>query len=302
MEKRKLGWGKQTARAGADSMGDFDACCICLHQAKDPLLCPRGYLYCKGCIYEFLLTKKQQIKKQNELYKKQQQEQADESADKGHAAKLKEIEEFAALENSVITSKAKKRKTNDPVGYESYSTPSGDVFIVDKDTVHKHFEDAEKTDRQRSEADRQERKAMLPCYWIPSLTPNVGKTILSKPDKKVRGPYGHQLKLKMLKKVVWTPHKGNTKSKKGNQDLFMCPICFKSFTNSSKCFLVTTTCSVLSEECVKLVLQDGAHNGEPVSKSDVIQLQRGGTGFAAGGAQQVTTADSRQPKPVGPFW
>lgn len=61
-ERKKLNWGTQKVRLGKDSIKDFDACCICLHQTVDPLLCSKGHLFCKGCIYESLLAQKQHVK------------------------------------------------------------------------------------------------------------------------------------------------------------------------------------------------------------------------------------------------
>lgn len=31
---------------------------MCLHRADDPLVCPKGHVFCKQCVYESLIAQK----------------------------------------------------------------------------------------------------------------------------------------------------------------------------------------------------------------------------------------------------
>ena len=50
------------------------ACSICLSPAVEPLACPKGHVFCKGCIYECLLTQKEHKRKQMKKYEEQLKE------------------------------------------------------------------------------------------------------------------------------------------------------------------------------------------------------------------------------------
>ena len=56
-------------RTGGDSCSGFDECRICISQAVDPVACGGGDLFCKGCIYEYLLKQKQDQKAQLAAWK-----------------------------------------------------------------------------------------------------------------------------------------------------------------------------------------------------------------------------------------
>jgi nitric oxide synthase-interacting protein len=51
-ERQKLNYGTQKLRLGRESLRDFDACILCLQKARNPVICPKGHLMCKECIYE----------------------------------------------------------------------------------------------------------------------------------------------------------------------------------------------------------------------------------------------------------
>lgn len=87
-ERQKLkDYGTINQRLGKDSLKDFDACSLCLHALVMPLAwyvyrnditfsslgSPQGHLFCKECIYSALLSQKKEIKRQNKLYKLQQE-------------------------------------------------------------------------------------------------------------------------------------------------------------------------------------------------------------------------------------
>ena len=44
-------------------MRQFGACSLCLQRVRDPMVCPRGHLYCRECVLSDLLTQKKDIKR-----------------------------------------------------------------------------------------------------------------------------------------------------------------------------------------------------------------------------------------------
>jgi len=101
-EKKALtGWGTQQVRLGGDSLKDFDACTLCLHQADEPLVCTKGHLFCKACIYECLLQQKTWIKTQEKLHMEQEKEAQMKGKQKDLELKMKEIEKFEKQETGI---------------------------------------------------------------------------------------------------------------------------------------------------------------------------------------------------------
>jgi len=208
-ERKKLKhWGTKTVRLGGDSLKDFDACSLCLHQAMDPLCCPQGHLFCKACIYESLLTQKQYIKTQQKLYDEQQLEKKNEETQKEQEKKKKEIDKFEKQESGIQSTTIQKstksstkntsEKKKPMTGYDSYSTSEGkEMFMLDKDSVRANLA----ADSSKLTPEQQElRKQLMPCFWIPVLTPFAGKTSVSRPPNHTSCPAGqHLLRLKQLR-------------------------------------------------------------------------------------------------------
>lgn len=310
----KKHWGKAERRLGAASFKDFDHCSICLHAAVEPLACPKGHLFCKECIYESLMAQKEHQKRQMRLFEEQVKAAEDEKRKTEAEEKAKEAQLFAQLESGILPSSgaAFSRKAQNvdaslvPAGYEAYETADGRVYVVDRNLVRTHSE------ASGPEA-KAERKKYLPCYWIPSLTPEPGQAkLVTKPSTQTCCPEGkHVLRVKHLRPVRFTPApapvaasaadrergKEDAKAARPATDRSICPSCRNGFTNASKLGCLKPCGHVLCMQCVsELVLKDGAcvDCGAPCTDKDVIRLQSGGTGFAATGAviaqKQLTPA------------
>eukprot|EP01080_Neovahlkampfia_damariscottae_P004620 gene4620-8193_t len=76
-ERKKLTeYGTQSQRVTKDSFLEFGDCGLCLKQARNAVVTPHGYIYCKECILENILKQKKEIKKkqqQTELEKKHEE-------------------------------------------------------------------------------------------------------------------------------------------------------------------------------------------------------------------------------------
>lgn len=292
-------WGTMSVREGNDARGNFDSCCLCLVRAKEPMLSPNGNVYCKSCIYEFMLTQKQHQKKQMEMYEKQQAEEKISTEGTESSKMMEEIEKFHKTEESFTTGKSdvfvneKKRKaekeTGGPaVGYKSFKTDDGSVFLVDESFV----KTTSKPSDQITEKEKEDRKKFLPCFWIPNLTPDSGVKKIQKPESVLRDPLGHKLKIKNLTPIKYTLTPEAVKNPKLSKDIYICPISKKTLTNGTKCFLVKTTGDVMTQDSIELILSEKSWKGTKVSSKDIIQFANTGTGFAAGGARLVESINN----------
>jgi len=77
-EKQKTDWGSKKVRLGKETTKKFDCCTTCLKICEDPMCCPNGDLFCKGCILQSLLTQRKKIKQQMIDYQHQQIQQQQE--------------------------------------------------------------------------------------------------------------------------------------------------------------------------------------------------------------------------------
>ncbi|VDM81864.1 unnamed protein product [Strongylus vulgaris] len=153
-----------------------------------------------------------------------------------------------------------------------------------------------------------EKSKQLPSFWIPELNPTASATKLEKPSQKVLCPLsGKPLKLKDLMEVKFTevPKDDDEKSIISAKVRYMCPVTHDALTNTTRCAYLkkssvrymcpvthdaltnTTRCAYLKKsKCVvtwdvveKLIKKDWTDpvTGDPMTESDIIELQRGGS-------------------------
>jgi len=241
-ERQKLKYGTISERLGKDSMKEYDACSLCYHGVKEPLSCKKGHIFCKECIYEYLLNQKSEISKQLQLYEEQERRLQEQKELEELKKKEKEIIQFDKSVLSVIPTKIETSTTN-----ESEET----------------------------------KKPSLP-FWVPTgkdAEPSlIKKPILD--IRCPEGKEPHNIKLKKLIKLSFTPNTSEDTSlgnrfqcptcrktlSKGMKTIALskcghvcCAPCFEKTKSSGVCFLC----------------------GEKFKDKDVIKIQSGGTGYAA---------------------
>lgn len=239
-ERRKMDtWGNKSQRLSADSGQNFDACGLCLQRAVEPLICPAGHMYCKGCVYENLLAQKEHFRRAQEEY--QEQLDADEAARRAQEQRpeLDRVREFQALADSIHSAPRPaqadaggKRKRGPVVGYKAVTTATGkEVYVVDEELVlamqqQKSPQQQQQlhspqllsgqdeqpaapavrgNDYQTMVEEQQRRRALLPSHWLPSQAPEAAPTRLAPPNPNTQCPMGlHELRLKKLVPVRWS--------------------------------------------------------------------------------------------------
>ncbi|KAK9299236.1 hypothetical protein QLX08_007683 [Tetragonisca angustula] len=256
-EKKKdataSGYGTNTQRVGKDSVKDFDCCCLTLQPCRNPVITKDGYLFDKEAILEYVLTKKKEYARKLKEYEKQKQQEQEQSNEKSANEELQKLQKFLRGEKNIVS-------RSQIITKESTSSVSNMSNGNDK---------------------------MLPSFWIPSKTPEAKEITLQKPDKTVYCPLnGKPLKIKDLIPVKFTEVKDpdDKKSLIVKQARYMCPITHDILSNSVPCAVIRTTGDVVTMECVEKIIKKDWINpldSTKLTESDIIPLQRGGTGYSA---------------------
>ncbi|XP_050456786.1 nitric oxide synthase-interacting protein homolog [Cataglyphis hispanica] len=255
-EKKKdaaaSGYGTNTQRVGKDSVKDFDCCCLSLQPCSNPVITKDGYLFDKESILEYILTKKREYARKLKEYEKQKQKKEEQSQEQTANEELKKLQNFLKGEKTIVSNGS--------------NTTSDGISVSNM----KNGEDK-----------------VLPSFWIPSKTPEAKEISLQKPDKTIYCPVsGNPLKVKDLIPIKFTPVKDpdDKRSLIVKQARYMCPITHDILGNNVPCAAIRTTGDVVTMECVeKLIKKDWINplDNSKLTQSDIIPLQRGGTGYAS---------------------
>lgn len=88
-------------RLGEESQRRFDQCNLCLQRLSDPVATPSGYLFCRACIFESLVSQKQALDAQRAAYNAEQAELAAEAAAAKSAPEVAAVARFEQRESGV---------------------------------------------------------------------------------------------------------------------------------------------------------------------------------------------------------
>jgi len=180
------------------------------------------------------------------------------------------------------------------MGYDFYLTPQGkEVFMLDKDSVRSNLA----ADPSKLTLEQQElRKQLIPCFWIPAITPYAGKTSISRPIKHTVCPAGqHTLRVKQLRPVHFhqldEKERARVSQKKdhmSNNAKYMCGSCRRTLTNSTVIGIISKCGHAQCARCIEQLVKSDHCCTECgatcLQSKDIIMLQHGGTSFAAAGA------------------
>ncbi|EAA11755.3 AGAP005654-PA [Anopheles gambiae str. PEST] len=258
-EKKKdaanSGFGTTSRRIGKDSVKSFDCCSLTLQPCRNPVITKDGYLFDKEAILTYIISKKNEYSRKMKEYEKQMKQDEEEDAAKANAELQKKLDKFISTEKNIVSNKA--------VTLNEQPSTSGAISNV-------------------SLGKRKE----LPSFWVPSQTPAAKVSRIEKPDSKIYCPVSNKpLKAKDLIEVKFTLVKdpADKKSLIAKENRYMCAVTHDILSNSVPCAVLKPTGDVVTIECVeKIIKKDMIHplTNEKLSESDIIPLQRGGTGFA----------------------
>lgn len=130
----------------------------------------------------------------------------------------------------------------------------------------------------------------LASFWVPSLTPQAKPTLLKKPDTKTYCPMsGKPLRIKDLIPVkLLAIDDRDDRPMVAKSERYKCAVTHDVLGNSVPCAVLKNTGHVVTMDCIeKLIKKDMLcpFTGAKLKESDIIPLQRGGTGYAGSGVQ-----------------
>lgn len=279
-DAKESGYGTLHERLGADSIKPFDCCSLTLQPCREPLITPQGYIFDREAILNYILDQKNAYKRKLKIWE-QQNKNEQEKMDTALKKKEDEMKEkFISMEstpthNSNNSSKSKpgsKRQADNQLFHQQ--PPSKAIHQIKEDEGSISNIAGSKAKEWRS-------------FWVPELHPTAEATKLEKPSDKILCPItGEPLKFKELLPVKFTPINDDDSFNKliGKKERYMCPVTRDILTNSSRCAYLKSSHTIVSMDCVeKIIRRDMVDplSGKRLNDSDIIELERGGTGFAA---------------------
>lgn len=238
----------------------------------DPVATPEGFIFSREAIVENLLAQKKAYKRKLAAWEAAQEEERKKEAERRSVEEGAKLVAFDAENHGGFSSETASKVKAAIVSEAAKSSAPG---AIKSQLLIK--ENQERADGLKT------------SFWTPSVGPDALKDI-EKPDPETRCPAsGNPLKLKDLIPVRFTPATDDPDaSSSSHSALHIDPLTRDNLTNASKLVLLKATGDVLLQDTyVKLVKPEGLYNGTRIKESEVIELQTGGTGFAARGGERV---------------
>ncbi|KAJ8549657.1 hypothetical protein K7X08_033364 [Anisodus acutangulus] len=260
-EKRKLGYGTQKERLGKDSIKPFDACCLCLKPFIDPLCCQKGHVFCKECILECLLSQKNDIKRKLAVHAGQQKQDKEEEEERLMLQKARELDAFDQQNHGPVPQYNDKNYNRDKNGFHGANSV-------------------------RATSYEEEALRTMKAFWLPSATPDAPAKVEA-PSTSTTCPEGNEkIKMKNLFPIHFTEDTSAQKKHKSLDKSFICPSCKVTLTNTLSLVALNTCGHVFCKKCAeKFVAVDKVCVvcDRPCKDRNLVNVEKGGTGFAAHG-------------------
>jgi len=305
------GNGSKTQRFTSDSMVGFDACRLCLNSARDPRVDSEGHLFCHECILEHILGQKKDLKRQRALLERMSLEEEAERKATLAAARERVLQDFERAQAGISTKTTiGATSTTSTVTQSSNSTSTGTLPAkeprLEELTTAAERAALETLEREAIAA----RRAKLPNFWLPSLTPSAPPTRLSAlPSSQLRPlchvsnrkgeNRAHPIKLSDLVAVSFEPELVSPDPASKKTASKCCAGCRKALNKNTKLAVLKPCGHVVCLVCVTTLVKPNKAKIESDDRcpkcdqatSKVIEIEREGTGFAAGGMAQGTKFD-----------
>ncbi|CAN1319171.1 E3 ubiquitin-protein ligase CSU1 [Linum perenne] len=271
-EKRKLGYGTQRERLGKDSIKPFDSCSLCLKPFISPMACQKGHVFCKECILECILAQRCRFlsRRKQAAHELQTKQEKEEEEDKIAAQKARELDAFDQQNHGAVP----QYNNND----RNHSQENNNFHGANSVKATSYEEEALRT---------------MKAFWLPSATP--GATVkVQAPSLHTTCPEGgEKLTMKSLFPIHLTQDTSDVEKNTGPLDKsYLCPSCKVTLTNTLTLVALSSCGHVFCKKCadkfvavdkVCLVCSRGCKG------KNLVQLEKGGTGFAGHDENLVAT-------------
>ncbi|CAJ0942927.1 unnamed protein product, partial [Mesorhabditis belari] len=272
-DAKASGYGTLHARLGADSIKEFDCCSLTLQPCKQPVITPDGYLFDREAILEYIVAQRKLIAKKTKEWEKQNEKEEElkkKAEEQERADLLKKFKTFEGTPAHKTLNEEKKLKRHAEGGFAS--EPAEKVKATGNEVASSNMHG--------------EKSKKLTSFWIPELNPTAEPSKIEKPSQKVLCPVSNKpLKLKELLEVKFTPMPDDgAKSIYSKKVRCMCPVTYDALTNTTRCAYLKTSKVVVKWDVVEKLIKSEDTWVDPINgetESDIIELKRGGTGYAA---------------------
>uniref|UniRef100_A0A914H8F2 Nitric oxide synthase-interacting protein homolog n=1 Tax=Globodera rostochiensis TaxID=31243 RepID=A0A914H8F2_GLORO len=289
-ERRKdaqaSGYGTLHERLGKDSMKPFDCCSLSLQPCREPLISPQGFIFERESILNYILDQKQAYKRKLKIWEQQRRTENE----KKEAVLRREEDQmkakFASLEAAPVPWKTEVPPAT-PAGARLLKRTSAaldDNLAGPSGAKARRSDDAYEPESVSNMAGHRAKEWR--SFWVPELSTSAEPDRIEKPSSKMLCPIsGEELKLKELLPVKFTPIDSRMPFAKlvAQPNRYKCPITHDELTNTSRCVYLKTSNCVVSWQCMDVIRKDMVDplSGKRLTEPDIIELQRGGTGYAA---------------------
>ncbi|KAL0484861.1 nitric oxide synthase-interacting protein [Acrasis kona] len=246
-------YGTNVQRLGTDSMRSFDQCHLCQKPTVRPTCTKYGYIYCKECILENILTQRKTQKRSKEEQKIKQKQNEAEKKLKEHEQQFQLQQKYEKIIEGVLPMNAVEASTQ--------QAPENDLMEqVQHDTM----------------------------FWMPgseATSSNAANNSTPQHDKKIVDPMNNQvIRPKELVTIEFSLCKGGSDVEFNTR--YMCPCCLKNFSNTNSAVTVLQECGhALCSDCFKkFITSNKEHKCVVCSKrfkKQPISLQMTGTSHAS---------------------
>ncbi|KAK4487413.1 hypothetical protein RD792_005955 [Penstemon davidsonii] len=260
-EKRKLGYGTQKERLGKDSIKPFDACSLCLKTLIEPMSCLKGHVYCKECIFECLLAQKKDVQRKQLAHATQLKQEKEEEEERLSLQKARELDAFDQQNHGAVPQYNDKNYNRDKNGF--------------------HGANSVKATSYEEEALR-----TMKAFWLPSATPEAPKKVEAPSTDTVCPEGNEKLRLKTLFAIKFTEDTSEQKRSCSLDKSFICPSCKVTLTNTLSLVALSSCGHVFCKKCAdKFMAVDKVCLvcDKPCKERNLVNLAKGGTGFAGHG-------------------
>lgn len=275
-ERSKLtSYGTQTARLTSDSQLPFGDCCLQLSPAVDPVVTPSGHIYSREAIVSYLLSKNRLLKQQREEYEQLL------AADAQKSENLAQTSESLAIQ-------AFLQKDQGPAQQSTQ-----DHAIEFRQTLKR------KIDTETKEEGKKRLKEI--SYWLSESQPEYNQQQEKirngpPPDRPSSPMSGEPLRLKDLIPIKLIRENSHENDKVNPQGKCVCAVSNKTITTQEVVAIKKTGVVMLKDVYDDVVKKssDGKSimicpiTGKKFKEKDVIQLEKGKSGFAASGKVEAS--------------
>jgi len=295
-DAKQSGYGTLHERLGADSIKEFDCCALTLQPCRDPVISREGYVFDKEAVLEYIVQQKKEMARKLREWEKQGKRERDEvnkAEEREHEMKVKK---FAALEGTpahpgVAPDLRQFDIPNSSANSTWWSTQKlqrpGQKRKAERSVDYADAAAAADATPRDVGAATPSNKKNVPSFWIPSQIDHAAASKLEKPSQKVLCPMsGQPLRMKDLLPVTFTLIKDGDPNAKwiSKKVRYMCPVTRDALTNTTRCVYLKTSGNVVTKACLEKIIRKDMidpTNGQTLTEDDIIELQRGGTGYAS---------------------